>query len=55
MLIRIIKPKIRRRLGFFGGEGPPRYSYLMLHGLLAAEGWVVNKRRNYRLYCEAGL
>lgn len=28
----------------------PRYGYLMLHGLLKAEGLVVNKKRTYRLY-----
>ena len=33
----------------------PRYGYLMLHGLLRNEGRVVNKKRTYRLYKEAGL
>lgn len=33
----------------------PRYGYLMLHGLLRNEGLVVNKKRTYRLYTEAGL
>ena len=33
----------------------PRYGYLMLHGLLKNEGLVVNKKRTYRLYREAGL
>lgn len=33
----------------------PRYGYLMLHGLLHAEGLVVNKKRTYRLYTELGL
>lgn len=33
----------------------PRYGYLMLHGLLKNEGLVVNKKRTYRLYTEAGL
>lgn len=33
----------------------PRYGYLMLHGLLAAEGLVINRKRTYRLYCEANL
>ena len=27
----------------------------MLHGLLAAEGLVINRKRTYRWYCEAGL
>jgi putative transposase len=33
----------------------PRYGYLMLHGLLKAEGRVINKKRTYRLYTQAGL
>lgn len=33
----------------------PRYGYLLLHGLLQAEGLVVNKKRTYRLYTELGL
>ena len=33
----------------------PRYGYLMLHGLLKAQGHVVNKTHTYRLYTEAGL
>lgn len=33
----------------------PRYGYLMLHGLLKAEGLVVNKKRTYRLYTEEAL
>jgi len=33
----------------------PAYGYLMLHGLLKAESLVVNHKRTYRLYVEAGL
>ena len=33
----------------------PRYGCLMLHGLLKNEGKVVNRKRTYRLYREAGL
>ena len=33
----------------------PRYGYLILHGLLYQEGLVVNRKRTYRLYCEAHL
>lgn len=33
----------------------PRYGYLMLHGLLKAEGLVVNRKRTYRLYSEETL
>jgi putative transposase len=32
-----------------------RYGYLMLHGLLKAEGLVINKKRTYRLYSEEQL
>lgn len=32
-----------------------RYGYLLLHGLLKAEGLVINKKRTYRLYTEEGL
>ena len=31
------------------------YGYLRLHVLLKREGWVVNKKLVYRLYCEEGL
>lgn len=37
------------------GEQYPRYGYLLLHGLLKAEGLVVNRKRTYRLYTELGL
>ena len=33
----------------------PRYGYLLLWRLLRAEGWVVNKKRVYRIYKEEGL
>ena len=33
----------------------PRYSSLLLHGMLKAEGLVVNKKRTYRLYIEESL
>ena len=32
-----------------------RYGYLLLHGLLKAEGMVTNKKRTYRIYTEEGL
>lgn len=32
-----------------------RYGYLMLHGLLKAEGLVINKKRTYRIYTEESL
>ena len=31
------------------------YGYLLLHGLLKAEGLVVNRKRTYRIYTEEGL
>ena len=46
--------RLRERLAELAARYP-RYGYLMLHGLLAAEGLVVNKKHTYRLYCEAGL
>ena len=33
----------------------PRFGYRRLHVLLQREGWVVNHKRIYRLYCEAAL
>ncbi len=33
----------------------PRYGYLILHNLLKAEGLVLNKKKTYRLYTEAGF
>ncbi len=33
----------------------PRYDYLMLHGLLKGEGFVVNSEHTYRLYTEEAL
>lgn len=32
-----------------------RYGYRRIHTLLAREGWRVNTKRIYRLYCEEGL
>jgi len=37
------------------GEQYPRYGYLMLHGLLKAEGLVRNAKRTYRLYRQLGM
>ena len=33
----------------------PRYGYLMLHGLLKGEGFVINRNHTYRLYTEEAL
>ena len=52
------KPKddqgLRKRLKTLAAQHS-RYGYLLLHGLLKAEGLVVNKKRTYRLYTEEGL
>ena len=52
------KPKgdrvLRERLKTLAAEHT-RYGYLLLHGILKAEGLVVNKKRTYRLYTEEGL
>jgi len=45
---------LRRRLKALA-EQYPRYGYLMLHGLLKAEGLVVNHKKTYRLYTEERL
>ncbi len=45
---------LRGRLKELAAEYP-RYGYLMLHGLLKAEGLVVNRKRTYRLYTEEAL
>lgn len=36
-------------------ETRTRYGYLRIHALLRREGWVVNRKRIYRLYREMGL
>lgn len=45
---------LRERLKILAAEHS-RYGYLLLHGLLKAEGLVINKKRTYRLYTEEGL
>lgn len=45
---------LRERLKALATEYP-RYGYLMLHGLLKAEGLVRNKKQTYRIYTEEGL
>ena len=32
-----------------------RYGYLRIHTLLVREGWHVNRKKVYRIYCEEGL
>jgi putative transposase len=36
-------------------ETRTRYGYLRIHALLCREGWPINRKRVYRLYCEMGL
>lgn len=45
---------VRDRLKALAAEYP-RYGYLLLHGLLKAEGLVKNKKQTYRIYTEEGL
>jgi len=45
---------LRERLKVLAAQYP-RYGYLLLHGLLKAEGLVMNKKRTYRLYIEENL
>ncbi|RZF87919.1 DDE domain-containing protein [Pseudoalteromonas sp. CO325X] len=45
---------LRERLKRLATEYP-RYGYLVLHGLLKAEGLVRNKKQTYRIYTEEGL
>lgn len=46
--------ELRNRLKVLATQYP-RYGYLMLHGLLKAEGLVRNKKRTYRVYTQEGL
>lgn len=45
---------LRRRLRELA-ETRVSYGYLRLHVLLRREGWAINHKRTYRLYCEEGL
>ncbi len=45
---------LRKRLRELAAERK-RFGYRRLHVLLRREGWVVNHKRGYRLYCEEGL
>lgn len=46
--------QVRARLKALAAQYPA-YGYLLLHGLLKAEGLVKNKKHTYRLYTEEGL
>lgn len=46
--------ELRRRLRELAAERP-RYGYQRLWALLRREGWEVNHKKVYRLYCEEGL
>ena len=45
---------LKARLTALAGQ-KRRYGYRRLHVLLCREGWVINWKRTYRVYCEAGL
>lgn len=45
---------LRQRLRELAAERP-RYGYQRLWALLRREGWLINHKRVYRLYCEEGL
>lgn len=45
---------VRERLRTLAAQRP-RFGYRRLHVFLRREGWVVNHKRIYRLYCEEGL
>lgn len=51
---RIPEVALRMRLKELA-ESRVRYGYRRLHVLLQREGWCVNHKRLYRLYCEEGL
>ncbi len=36
-------------------EAYPRYGYPTLHDMLKSKGWVINRKRTYRLYRQEGL
>lgn len=45
---------LRARLKLLAAQ-QSAYGYLLLHGILKAEGLVINKKRTYRIYTEEGL
>ena len=45
---------LRERLKQLAAEYP-RYGYELLHGMLKAEGLVVNEKKTYRIYREEKL
>jgi putative transposase len=45
---------LKERLTTLAGQ-KRRYGYRRLHVLLRREGWVINQKRTYRVYHEAGL
>ena len=52
--IRIDDKALRRRICEIA-EARVRYGYKRIHVLLRREGWPVNHKRVYRIYCEEGL
>jgi transposase InsO family protein len=45
---------LRERLKELAGQHR-RHGYRMLHNRLRNDGWAINVKRTYRLYCEEGL
>jgi len=52
--IRVDDKALRRRIREIA-EARVRYGYQRIHVLLQREGWPVNHKRVYRIYCEEGL
>jgi len=48
------EPALRQRIREIA-QTRARYGYLRVHVLLLREGWRVNHKRVYRIYCEGGL
>jgi hypothetical protein len=44
-----------RTIDVLGEAKGPRYDYRLLHVRLCREGWLINRKRTYRVYHEAGL
>jgi len=49
-----LEAKLVERMHQLSGEHP-KWGYRMIHGLLVAEGWPVNKKRIERLWRREGL
>jgi putative transposase len=52
--IKVDDPVLRQRIREIA-QARVRYGYQRIHVLLRREGWLVNHKRVYRIYCEEGL